>query len=324
MIARPKVSQNEWKAAEMRAWQSWPTSRPFPAQVSRVAFRQLPRAAGRWRAGDCYALCRAAGLFGDALSPSFVLTALERSAGQGSPRDVAHSRTVRGYRSPAEPALKTEKQFEAFLSKLATVWWRGEGGNDLDTGGGDDHLGAPTPDRVLRCFVAERLLPVLAATLKGATLFAPPASAHAGKELLLDAPTLRVAREHDMALRCLFVAYCAKPSGADSDDQQQNRARRKGGEGAAQLSGNPPDAVPLLGVLHFARDFRLLTAARFPPAAVVDRRAESKSSTRRQCARPRRVWTRIFHRASRTRREPSRCPKISRIDFDVTELESAF
>ena len=34
MIARPKMSQNEWKTTEIRAWQSWPTSRPFPAQAS--------------------------------------------------------------------------------------------------------------------------------------------------------------------------------------------------------------------------------------------------------------------------------------------------
>ena len=27
------MSQNEWTTTEIRAWQSWPTSRPFPAQV---------------------------------------------------------------------------------------------------------------------------------------------------------------------------------------------------------------------------------------------------------------------------------------------------
>ena len=45
-----------------------------------------------------------------------------------------------------------------------------------------------------------------------------------------------------MALRCLFAAYCQEST----------------------------ECVPLLGVLHFARDFRLLTAGRFPPAIVVD------------------------------------------------------
>ena len=29
------MSQNEWNTTEIRAWQSWPTSRPFPAQVER-------------------------------------------------------------------------------------------------------------------------------------------------------------------------------------------------------------------------------------------------------------------------------------------------
>ena len=33
MIARPKMSRIEWKSTEIRAWQSWPTSHPFPAQV---------------------------------------------------------------------------------------------------------------------------------------------------------------------------------------------------------------------------------------------------------------------------------------------------
>ena len=33
MIARPKMSQDEWNTTEIRAWQSWPTSHPFPAQV---------------------------------------------------------------------------------------------------------------------------------------------------------------------------------------------------------------------------------------------------------------------------------------------------
>ena len=50
---------------------------------------------------------------------------------------------------------------------------------------------------------------------------------------------------------------------------------------------------------------------------------EIKSSTRLQCARHRTDWTRLFRFASRTRREQSICPKISRIDFDLTELEDS-
>ena len=41
-----------------------------------------------------------------------------------------------------------------------------------------------------------------------------------------------------------------------------------------------------------------------------------------QYARHRTVWTRLFPCASRTRRERSIRPKISRIDFDVTEREN--
>ena len=42
MIARPKMSQNEWTSTEIRAWQSWPTSHPFPAQVVPVDEPKLP------------------------------------------------------------------------------------------------------------------------------------------------------------------------------------------------------------------------------------------------------------------------------------------
>ena len=49
----------------------------------------------------------------------------------------------------------------------------------------------------------------------------------------------------------------------------------------------------------------------------------SKSSTRLQCARMRPFRRELFRRASRTRREPSIRPKISRIDFDVAERESS-
>ena len=50
---------------------------------------------------------------------------------------------------------------------------------------------------------------------------------------------------------------------------------------------------------------------------------ETKSSTRLQCARNRTIWTRLFRCASRARRERSIRPKMSRIDFDLTELENS-
>ena len=52
-------------------------------------------------------------------------------------------------------------------------------------------------------------------------------------------------------------------------------------------------------------------------------RVELKSSTRLQYERMQTVMIRLFCRASRTRREQSIRPKISRIDFDMTELESS-
>ena len=55
---------------------------------------------------------------------------------------------------------------------------------------------------------------------------------------------------------------------------------------------------------------------------VVDR-VDIKSSTRLQCARMRPFRREAFCRASRTRRAQSIRPKISRIDFDVTEIESS-
>ena len=48
-----------------------------------------------------------------------------------------------------------------------------------------------------------------------------------------------------------------------------------------------------------------------------------KSSNRRQCARTRQFRRTLFGCASRNRREQSIRPKISRIDFDLTELESS-
>ena len=50
---------------------------------------------------------------------------------------------------------------------------------------------------------------------------------------------------------------------------------------------------------------------------------ENKYSNRLQCARIRRFRREAFCCASRTQQEQSICPKISRIDFDLTELESS-
>merc|ERR1712147_277961 len=50
---------------------------------------------------------------------------------------------------------------------------------------------------------------------------------------------------------------------------------------------------------------------------------EFKSSIRLQCERMRQFRRNLFDRASRTRREQSIRPKISRIDFDLTELENS-
>ena len=190
--------------------------------VWKRAFRTLGTD-NEWRCSDAYRFCRRAGLLGDALSPSFVLAAFENAAHVSSekPDHIAHSSSVLGYVQRTEPSLTTERAFEQFLRQVAKCWWRGEGGAD------------EKKRDVYSCFVGERILPLLACTRKD---FQP------SEDLDVDAATLRVVRDHDMALRCLFAAYCEAST----------------------------EAVPLLGVLHFARDFRLLTAGRFPPAVVVD------------------------------------------------------
>ena len=50
---------------------------------------------------------------------------------------------------------------------------------------------------------------------------------------------------------------------------------------------------------------------------------EIKSSTRLQCAHMRQFRRKLFGCASRTRREQSIRPKVSRIDFDLIELENS-
>ncbi len=190
-------------------------------EVWRLAFKALATN-GEWRCGDAYRFCRSAGLLGDALSPSFLLAAFENACSAGSGTNVAHSSSVLGYVARQEPSLTTERACEQFLRKVASCWWRGENGSD------------DVKRDVFQCFVGERVLPLLACTRKDVPT--------TRDDLEVDASTLRVVRDHDMALRCLFAAYCQEST----------------------------ECVPLLGVLHFARDFRLLTAGRFPPAIVVD------------------------------------------------------
>ena len=60
---------------------------------------------------------------------------------------------------------------------------------------------------------------------------------------------------------------------------------------------------------------------RFSDAALALPRVEIKYSTRLQCERTRQFRRNLFGSASRTRRERSIRPKVSRIDFDVAELE---
>ena len=66
-----------------------------------------------------------------------------------------------------------------------------------------------------------------------------------------------------------------------------------------------------------------LRKRRLEKNAQVNDWAEIKSSTRLQCDRMRTFRREAFCRASRTPREQSIRPKISRIDFDLTEIESS-
>ena len=73
-----------------------------------------------------------------------------------------------------------------------------------------------------------------------------------------------------------------------------------------------------------AREKRVLEELHDEFVATVKRRAELKSSTRLQCACIRTISTYVLHCLQSTRREKTIRPKISRIDFDVTELERFF
>ena len=94
--------------------------------------------------------------------------------------------------------------------------------------------------------------------------------------------------------------------------------RRDGG------AGLPLDKLVARGVLAAAFPLHDFDELKFLERKwLVYFRVDSKASTRLQCARTRTVWTRLFDRTSRTRREQSSRPKISRIDFDLTELEGS-
>ena len=76
MIARRKMSQNEWETTEIRAWQSWDMSHPFPAQVANDAVVRF--AAGRVAGTGAYGVAVARGppRYGDAGSAADVGAAL--------------------------------------------------------------------------------------------------------------------------------------------------------------------------------------------------------------------------------------------------------
>ena len=224
-----------------------------------AAFRDLKMGGGgsdnrAWSVGDFYALSRDAGLLGEALSPSALLSTFEQS------------------QSLLDPILI----FRDILEKLAALWWQGEGGetnfsshqriqstgqyiqkNNRRSGGSlnntrdgfeDDDVDAvkfaslfeTTTDMATACLLVERILPLLACRA--------PLKSRSSSRLFVDRESLSVARDHDMALRCLFVAYC------DAHDGR----------------------IAPLSLLHFARDFRLLAADRFAPSSVVDAARQAK------------------------------------------------
>lgn len=182
------------------------TTGPSLAEIQSISHCAFSYLGDGWTIADAYALCRDAGLLGEALSPAALLTAFERSR----PRD--------------------QRSFDALVGRLAALWWRGEGGAGSE--------GESAYDPVERLMV-ERVLPLLASRRQ--------VNARSSR-FDLDEESLGVVREHDMALRCLFVAYC---SSEDAD-------------------GNNEARVASLSLLHFARDFRLLAAERFSPNAIVD------------------------------------------------------
>ena len=84
--------------------------------------------------------------------------------------------------------------------------------------------------------------------------------------------------------------------------------------------GPPPRVQVRPYNLREVHDLRDLDPENIDQLVAVAGSVETKSSTRLQCERMRQFRRELFGRASRTRRERSIRPKISRIDFDVTEL----
>ena len=86
---------------------------------------------------------------------------------------------------------------------------------------------------------------------------------------------------------------------------------QKGFERLLSRSASPRVDADAVGSVAAARTRRVATCV------------DSKPSTRLQCELIRRFRREAFCRASRTPREQSIRPKISRIDFDLTEIESS-
>ena len=84
-------------------------------------------------------------------------------------------------------------------------------------------------------------------------------------------------------------------------------------------------ALADFAALLFPSDFAVAAVYAAPEAAKAAAAScvEIKSSTRLQCERMRPFRRKPFGCASRTRREQSIRPKISRIDVDLTEMESS-
>lgn len=185
------------------------------AAITHCAFHVLGSSGANWSLEDCYALCRDAGLFGETLTPASLLAAFEKSR----PTDL--------------------QSFEDLLARLASLWWGGEKEDETET--------VVVLDPLERLIV-ERVLPLLASRRRQRQ---QSAKRTLRRRLAIDEASLGIVREHDMALRCLFVAYCS------------SSAPEKSGE------DDDPRIAPL-STLHFARDFRLLAADLFSPTSVID------------------------------------------------------
>ena len=109
-----------------------------------------------------------------------------------------------------------------------------------------------------------------------------------------------------------FRSPAADDAPATREDVASLReSAQKGFERLLSRSASPRVDADAVGSVAAARTRRVATCV------------DSKPSTRLQCELIRRFRREAFCRASRTRREQSIRPKISRIDFDLTEIESS-